>query len=185
MSPVLHSRSNATPTQERGFSLIEVMVTIAIVSFGLLGIAGLLFSAINAGQVSMNRSMAVALANDMADHIRSNWKAAKGGSFDSVSISAYANLAAGCPTTCQTSQCTPTDQAALETCLWKAQLQKRLPAGQGSIVADPANLSCADPSKVCNFAVTVIWNESSYSSTASASQLLASSAKSYVIQVQP
>lgn len=184
MLPILHPQGNATSTQQHGFSLIEVLVTIAIVSFGLLGIAGLLFSAINAGQVSMNRSVAVSLANEMADHIRSNWQGVKVGSFDNVDATVYGS-AGGCPTTCVTTQCTPADQASLEICLWKAELQKRLPSGTGSIMADSGNLKCATLSKVCNYTVTVNWNESNYSSGSSAAQLLATSTRNYSVQVQP
>lgn len=169
--------------RENGFSLIEVLVTIAITSFGLLGVAGLLMSAINAGQVSMNRSVAVELANDMADNIRSNWQALNGGSFDAVP--AGASVASGCSTQCMTGQCSPSDQANLQICLWRAQLNKRLPGGQGSIVVDTKNPKCVDQSLPCLVTVTVTWNESNYSSANSASQLLSTSANNYALQVQP
>lgn len=172
---------------EKGFSLIEVMVTIVIVSFGLLGLAGLLFSSVTAGQTSMSRTVAVDLANEMADRIRANWKAAKEGKFDAVLESDYADLSAGCTTTCMSGSCTPSEQAVLDICLWKAQLQKQLPAGAGSISANPdnPNLKCANVAVPCSFRVNVSWNESRYDSAASANSLFQNSKTSYSVSVQP
>lgn len=185
----------------RGFSLIEVMVTIVIVSFGLLGLAGLLFSSVTAGQTSMSRTVAVDLANEMGDRIRANWKAVKAGSFDAVAVKSTADLAAACPTTCMSGQCTPADQATLDVCLWQAQVSKQLPGGQACIIAspdptlapdpdpckpvNPLNLKCADTTKACSFRVTVLWNENAYSTGAAASQLFQNAQTSYSVSVQP
>lgn len=58
--------------RQRGFSLIEVLVTMLILSFGLLGVAGLLVGGVSnaAGSESLNK--ANQLAADMADRIRAN-----------------------------------------------------------------------------------------------------------------
>jgi len=61
----------ARPTQT-GFSLLEVIITMAILAVGLLGLAGLQARAINAEADSFSRSQAVMLANEMADRMNSN-----------------------------------------------------------------------------------------------------------------
>lgn len=169
----------------QGFLLIEALVTILIVSFGLLGLAGMLFSSMNAGQTSLSRSNAVSLANSMADKLRANWKAVKVGSFDSVALTDFADDS-GCVTTCMTAKCTPEDQATLDICLWKAQLQRQLPGGQGSIAVDAGNAMCANASLVCAFDVTVRWNDNAYrtSGTSEGSDFSAQ-VSSYVLRVQP
>jgi len=171
--------------ESAGFMLIEALVTLLIVSFGLLGLAGMLMSSMYAGNTSLNRSNAVVLANEMADRIRANWKAVRQGSFDTIDVNAYA-AGAGCETTCMTSQCNPADQAILDICLWKSELQKQLPSGAGSIAVDLNNPACAESGKVCAFDVTVEWRDSVYRASGSAEGSDFSGAtNTYVVRVQP
>ena len=62
---------NVTKKQQ-GFSLIEVLIALIIMSVGMLGIAGLYVQSLQAGRTSMFRHQAVALAGDVADRIRAN-----------------------------------------------------------------------------------------------------------------
>lgn len=55
-----------------GFSLLEVMVTLIILSFGLLGVAGLLVRGVSNASASESMAKASMLAADMADRIRAN-----------------------------------------------------------------------------------------------------------------
>lgn len=177
---VLSKRQSAS-----GFTLIEVLITIVVVSFGLIGLAGLMFSAVSAGQTSMTRSVAVAMANEMGDRIRANWMAVKAGAYDNAPLALY-DGAGGCATTCMTSVCTPADQAALDICIWKAQLQKQLPNGKGSITGDPSNLMCSVPSQSCFFTVVVQWNAMDYDTTGGdASKVYSATTASYTVRVQP
>lgn len=57
---------------QRGFSLLEVIITMAILAVGLLGLAGLQARAINAEADSFSRGQAMMLANEMADRMNSN-----------------------------------------------------------------------------------------------------------------
>lgn len=168
-----------------GFSLIEVMVTIVIMSFGLLGLAGMMFSSLNAGQVSMSRSVAVNLANEMGDRIRANWKAIKVNSFDDVETTDYASATTACTTTCVTGTCSAADEATLDICLWKKQVGKQLPAGTASIEVDSTNVGCAEANKVCSFTISINWNEQAYRSTATDDRLYEKPTTSYSVTVQP
>jgi type IV pilus assembly protein PilV len=178
------AKSGAKPLQA-GFSLIEVLVTILIVSFGMLGIAGMLFASINAGQVAMNRSSAVSLANEMADRVRSNWQAVKLGTFNAVTTSSQSG-SSSCTTTCMTSICSPADQATLDICLWKKQIQKQLPGGQGAVTVDAGNANCSNPGMACIFTVTVSWTEANYKTGTNPNlALFNSAARSYAVSIQP
>lgn len=55
-----------------GFSLIEVMITIAILLVGLLGLAGLQGRALTSQMESYQRSQALILLKDMGDRIAAN-----------------------------------------------------------------------------------------------------------------
>lgn len=56
----------------RGFSLLEVLITILILAFGLLGLAGLQAHTMNTEMESYQRSQALVLLNDMASRLESN-----------------------------------------------------------------------------------------------------------------
>lgn len=68
--------SGRTGTQ-RGFGLIEVLVTLIIVAVGLLGLAGLQTRAQQAELEAYQRAQALVLVQDMAHRIRSNRLAAR------------------------------------------------------------------------------------------------------------
>ena len=50
----------------QGFSLVEVLIALIIMSVGMLGIAGLYVQSMQAGRTSMLRHHAVTLAGDVA-----------------------------------------------------------------------------------------------------------------------
>jgi type IV pilus modification protein PilV len=58
--------------QQKGFTMIEVLVTIVILSMGLLGLAGLQISSLKMSQSAGARSVASQYAYAMLDKIRSN-----------------------------------------------------------------------------------------------------------------
>ena len=53
--------------RSRGFTLLEVLVALVVISVGMLGIAGLYVQSMQAGRTSMFRHHAVTLAGDVAD----------------------------------------------------------------------------------------------------------------------
>lgn len=57
---------------KRGFTLIEVLVTLVILMFGLLGIAGLMAKGQRASFEAYQRQAALAIANDIVERMRAN-----------------------------------------------------------------------------------------------------------------
>jgi len=57
---------------EAGFSLVEVLVSIVVLSFGLLGMVGMQAAAIKANREARLQSSAVVLAREAAEMIRGN-----------------------------------------------------------------------------------------------------------------
>jgi type IV pilus assembly protein PilV len=57
---------------QRGFNLVEAMVTLVVVSVGMIGIAALYGQGLGAGRTALYRTVAVNLTADMADRIRLN-----------------------------------------------------------------------------------------------------------------
>lgn len=110
-----------TPSvRQRGFSLIEVLVTIVVVSFGMLGFAGLLNESIVSNRQAHMRSQATLLAHDIVERMRVNRPAAVSGSY----TIALATSPGG------------STLAAADLVEWKSLLGSYLPAGDGSVVVD-------------------------------------------------
>lgn len=59
-------------TTQGGFSLLEVIITMAILAVGLLGLAVMQTRALNAQAEAFSRAQAMMLANEMADRMTSN-----------------------------------------------------------------------------------------------------------------
>ena len=55
-----------------GFSLIEILVTMVVLSIGLLGIAGLQTLSIKRSQSSVFHTIAASQASDIAERMRAN-----------------------------------------------------------------------------------------------------------------
>lgn len=55
-----------------GFSLIEVLVSIVVLSIGLLGTAGLMSASLKNTNTAFYRSQATFLADDIVDRLRAN-----------------------------------------------------------------------------------------------------------------
>lgn len=67
-----HSAQRTGRRRQSGFTLIEVLVTLVLVSVGLLGIAALQLTTLQGNQESYVRSQASVLAGDILDRIRAN-----------------------------------------------------------------------------------------------------------------
>lgn len=108
---------------QTGFSLIEVLVTLLILAFGLLGVAGLLVSGVSNAASSEAMSKASQLAADMADRMRANPAIAL--SATGEYITAYTDPAPSSPATI----------AMRDKKEWLEALAVQLPQGDGKITS--------------------------------------------------
>ena len=70
------------PVTHAGTSLIEVLVTVTVLSLGAVAMAGLQTTALKLGQSAYQRSQAVSLSYQILDAMRSNRQAALAGGYD-------------------------------------------------------------------------------------------------------
>lgn len=107
--------------QSSGFSLIEVLVALVVMSVGMLGIAALYLEGLRASRTAVYRTTAVNLAADMADRIRANQRGRL----------AYAGTGPGSDEACVNgdADCTPAALAADDWFSWSNQLNASLPVG--------------------------------------------------------
>ena len=137
----------------RGFTLIEVLIALIIMSVGMLGIAGLYVHSMKAGSTSLFRHHAVTLAGDIADRIRANPRAG----------AAYA--LAGANNNCVGAgvDCTPAEMAANDIFLWDQQAATSLPNGAVNIVIDNGvlpptyqiTITWTQPGQVMDYTITI------------------------------
>lgn len=62
----------AVRARQAGFTLVEVLIALIVLSIGMLGIAALYLESLRASRSALYRTQAVTLASDIADRIRSN-----------------------------------------------------------------------------------------------------------------
>ena len=72
MTPVRGNSDRRIPAGWSGFTLVETMVALVVLSIGLLGIAALYVETLRAGRSALYRTEAVTMAADLADRIRAN-----------------------------------------------------------------------------------------------------------------
>lgn len=120
--------TQTTLSNQQGFSLIEVLVALFVLSIGLLGLAMLQTRGTQFSTESYLRTQVTVAANDIIDRMRANKTGADNGDY----ISSNPPVT---PQTCGTgSGCaTATDIANFDLTTWYQTLSSRLPAlGAGS-----------------------------------------------------
>lgn len=107
-----------------GFSLIEVLVALVVLSVGLLGLAALQQNAVRFNHDAYLRSQATVLAYDMADRMRGNRQAAISEAYDS----GFAGIPPACNSAVAAGTVVTEDIGA-----WRRALSCALPDGNGQI----------------------------------------------------
>ena len=139
----------------KGFSLVEVLVALVVVSVGMLGVAGLYVNGLQAGRTAMFSHQAVTLAGDVADRIRANPRA--GAAYDGDGAGVNHNCVAGGV------DCDEAQMAATDTFFWQQQAGAVLPRGQVDVTFDDGvnppeytiNVSWDEPGERRDFEITI------------------------------
>ncbi len=142
----MHNRSTYRfPRRTAGFTLVESLVAMVVISVGMLGIAAMYVEGLRAGRTSIYRTVAVDLAADMADRIRAN----------PVGQASYADDAAASGTGCVNAlaDLSPATQAACDLFFWQQQVTSLLPGG------DAAVTFAAGAGGPSAYTITLNWNE--------------------------
>ena len=121
----------------RGFTLLEILVALLVLSIGLLGLAGLQTFSLRNNHSAFLRSQAVVLAYDALDRMRSNRDQAMLGTGSAYNTS-YSQAAGSYSSTGCSSNCTSSDLATYDLAAWKDDVA-RLPGGQAQISIDANN----------------------------------------------
>ncbi|MGF6527363.1 type IV pilus modification protein PilV [Variovorax sp. PvP013] len=141
------AQTGSRPQRVAGFTLIEVLVAIVVLSFGLLGMVGLQAASLQANRDARLQSTAILLARELAEMMRGNKEVAlKAGN---AYLGQFATGALVPPTTssCLNVGATPCptsdDVARAQLTEWLARVNDQLPGARVSICADSAPFDTA------------------------------------------
>ena len=102
-----HLHSDPASCRQTGVGMVEVLVALVVMSVGMLGIASLYVTTLQAKTTSLSRMKAVNLAYDMADRIRANPTA--GASYAITATTSLSAPGVTCIQTASTAAVTCTD----------------------------------------------------------------------------
>jgi type IV pilus assembly protein PilV len=145
-----------TQRSVRGFSLVEALVALVVLSIGMLGIAALHVESLRSGRTALTRTTAVALAADMADRIRANRTAKL--EYEVAATSADTNAKcnpAG-------AGCTPAELAKHDKAVWLGTISGRVVAGvtiPGLLPGGVGTIDCDDSTTPATYTITITWSE--------------------------
>ncbi len=137
--------------RQAGFSMVEALVALVVLSVGMLGIASLYVVSLRSSGSAISRTQAVNLASDLADRIRANRSA--GEAYEAV-VSTSDEAAAVDTCIGQAVTCDPATMAAYDLSVWRQQITATMPGGTtGTVAVDGA----ASPR---TYTITIEWTES-------------------------
>ncbi len=116
--------------KQQGFTLLEVLIAVLVLSIGLIGLAGMQMLGVKNNNSATMRSQAVFLTQDISDRMRAN--IANAGSYVITGTPACGGLcdpAAGC---------SGSALATYDVCRWRTAAAE-LPGGVGHITHDAVN----------------------------------------------
>ncbi len=146
-----------------GFTLIEAMVAIVVLSIGMLGIAALVATLIQRNNTSVYGTVAAAAASDIMEKIRANPTGYSNGTYF-LYLSAFGATPSALPA-CGTTSCSPDDVAKYDAIQWEQSLSQALPSGVGIVCLDdtPNDGNSATPTTGCDggtrVSVKIFWDE--------------------------
>lgn len=136
--------------RQRGVSIVEALVALVVISVGMLGIAGLYLSSLQASRTAKLRSYAVELAGSIADRIRANRDA--GASYSTDAYSGEPN-----DQNCDETVCTPAQLAQDDLARWLEDVRNQLPGAArtlGTVEVIDRDRPLSD-----NYLITITWRE--------------------------
>ncbi|MGH8751672.1 MAG: type IV pilus modification protein PilV [Burkholderiales bacterium] len=154
-------KRNVCMRKNRGFTLLEVLIAILVLSFGFLAFAGMQLISLRNAHSGTYQTVATQLAREMADNLRANQVGVTGGFYDNPAVNGV--LSTNCLTT---AGCTVQNMANMDIYMWTQKLAVVLPLGRGHVcrtstlnTGTPAAPACTNtPGEP--YAIKIWWDDS-------------------------
>lgn len=148
--PIQPVRRPVMPGQQTGSSLLEVLIAVLIMSFGLMALGSLTAASVQYGKNAQFQTIGVQLASDISDRMRANLGGFQVNSYNKTT--AYAPLAAALVVPpCAGGVCTAAEIAAVDLAQWRNNLRSGLPGGDAFVMRDLTNSQAVD--------IWIMWSE--------------------------
>lgn len=142
-------KSPSSRNGQRGSSLLEVLISILLMSFGMLALAGMQAYSVAAQKNAANRAVASALATELAEVIRLNPAGLAAGNYD-VSLMPHVGVPAAAP--CAFPNCTsPLLLANADKTAFQSRVRALLPQGGVELTRPAASATQAN--------IWILWEE--------------------------
>ncbi|MCK5480465.1 MAG: type IV pilus modification protein PilV [Gammaproteobacteria bacterium] len=134
--------------KQDGFTLLEVLIALLVLSIGLLGLASLQTVGLRSNQMATIRTLATQRAYDMSDRMRANQSGVDAQNYVQT---VTAVVPTGTIVNCATTVCTPVQMATFDVAAWMTEVI-RLPGGRGRITRDASGT-------LVTHTITIFWDE--------------------------
>jgi type IV pilus assembly protein PilV len=124
------------PHQQTGSSLLEVLVSILIMSFGLLGMAGMTASTVQYAKMAQFQTIGTELAASYGESMRGNIAGFLAGNYDQATPYTGATDIVPVVPCKAPDKCTAAELAAIDRVEWNNNLRRRLPGGGAYVTRD-------------------------------------------------
>jgi type IV pilus assembly protein PilV len=140
---------------QSGITLIETMIAILVLSFGMLGMLSVFLNSLKITSTSHFRSVAAQQSYALSDSIRANLP----------QLTVYPGVSGTAQAPCLTTAgCSTADMAQSEIALWQTRLATSLPAGAGTVCRDSSPGDGVPGAWACDgtgqFVIKVCWDDS-------------------------
>jgi type IV pilus assembly protein PilV len=137
----------------QGFTLLEVLIALLVMSIGLLGIGKMMMLSARANDSAYMRSQATALAYTIIDAMRANRAAAMSQGYDTAQVVAAQQACATAAPGCTSGQVAQND-----TYVWNQALANSLPNGAGTVVTATGADTVTGAANI-TATITVTWSD--------------------------
>jgi type IV pilus assembly protein PilV len=142
---------------QMGTTLMEVLVSLLVLSFGMLGMAGVQSVSLRNNQSAYYRTQATTLTADMIERMRANKTGVANANYDDV--------AGGATAACFTvAGCTAAQMAAQDVLDWTALVVAAFPGGDSVVCIDSSGNDGTTGAQACDgagniYAVKIWWDD--------------------------
>ncbi|MWL88153.1 type IV pilus modification protein PilV [Cupriavidus sp. SW-Y-13] len=144
-----------------GFSLIEALVTLVVLSIGMLALANLQLQTLVDSRTASMRNYAALMTYNLADQIRTNSTAVTNGTFNAPANTPVAKCFA-------TAGCSADEMATTAYSTWLADVKEAMPGGDGIVCKDSTpndgtgasvDKNGCEPESNAPYVIKVFWSE--------------------------